>query len=87
MVGRDILLSMSEQDVFDHQKIRRTEWFNFAFLNLRSLMTLKTTATRRSRLAAKRREHQENMDEGANPEEDEEEEEEEENNSLDSLPP
>lgn len=89
MVGRDILLSMREQDVFDHQKIRRTEWFNFAFLNLRSLMTLKTTGTRRSRLAAKRREHKENKDEGANSEEEEVEveEEEEEDNPLDSLPP
>jgi hypothetical protein len=57
IVARGALMSIKESDLMDNQTIRKTEWFNFAFLNLRSLMTLKTTDSRKQKLATKRREH------------------------------
>ena len=64
------------------RKIRKTEWFNFAFLNLQSLMTLKTTASRKRKLAAKRREHKANKDE-----DEDYEEEIQEDDLVESMPP
>lgn len=58
MVAWETLLSIQPSDVMDNIiLLQKARWFSFAFLNLRSLETLKTTDARKTYLAAKRREH------------------------------
>jgi len=56
MLARDTLVSVQPSHLFSNSVLRTSVWFNYAFLNLRDLVSLKTTDSRKNYLAAKRRE-------------------------------
>ena len=77
MLARDTLVSVQPSNLFSNSVLRKSVWFNYAFLNLRDLVSLKTTDSRKNYLAAKRREKR------ANKQDDDEED----SFPVESMPP
>src|SRR5579859_7514680 len=87
-VARDILLSIQQEDMEDNfTLLPKAQWFSYAFIHLHDLLTLKTTDSRKSYLAAKRREKRAGKEFNTQKKQTEAEDEDDEAFPVETLPP